>query len=332
MPAALDLTGRRFGRLVAVERRAGSRKVDAAWLCKCDCGNEKWVVTELLMSDKVRSCGCLHKEQLSQRRTINEKKGTRYGKLVVVASAGKGGDHGHRLLWLCQCDCGKQTIVEGNKLRNGNTSSCGCGIAEAISKAHAIDIKGQRFGRLLAVKPVFLGAKYSNGRAKRQWEFLCDCGKTTVSTVGMVKWGTTRSCGCLMREQSPLNFHNEGHRAYAEDPEYASRPSLLYFVEVAHTCDKIGIAFDLDKRSRGDYTETWWSKEMSRATCWAVEQVALHITREYAVTDIPKELCVGGVTEFRQGLQIDETIDLLEELCEEAMGMEWQRFYDSYLL
>lgn len=29
-------------------------------------------------------------------------------------------------MWLCQCDCGKQTIVIGSKLQSGNTRSCGC--------------------------------------------------------------------------------------------------------------------------------------------------------------------------------------------------------------
>lgn len=27
---------------------------------------------------------------------------------------------------LCRCDCGKETIVYGHKLKNGNTKSCGC--------------------------------------------------------------------------------------------------------------------------------------------------------------------------------------------------------------
>ena len=116
MPKALDLKYQRFGRLVAIERRKGSRKEAAAWLCKCDCGNEKWVVTELLIKGTTRSCGCLHKEQLSNRRSVREEAGTRYGKLIVIASAGKGGDHGSRLMWLCQCDCGKETVVTGKSL------------------------------------------------------------------------------------------------------------------------------------------------------------------------------------------------------------------------
>ena len=61
-----DLTGQRFGRLVAL------RKVDRyvspcgsscnIWLCKCDCGNEKKVKTSDLTSGNTRSCGCFQTE------------------------------------------------------------------------------------------------------------------------------------------------------------------------------------------------------------------------------------------------------------------------------
>jgi len=48
--------------------------------------------------------------------------GQRYGKLTVIASAGR---KGTAAAWLCACDCGKHTIVASNSLRNG-TQSCGC--------------------------------------------------------------------------------------------------------------------------------------------------------------------------------------------------------------
>lgn len=32
--------------------------------------------------------------------------------------------------WECLCDCGKTSIVNASALRNGNTSSCGCGMYE----------------------------------------------------------------------------------------------------------------------------------------------------------------------------------------------------------
>jgi hypothetical protein len=31
-------------------------------------------------------------------------------------------------MWNCQCDCGNKCVVAGRLLRNGQTSSCGCGV------------------------------------------------------------------------------------------------------------------------------------------------------------------------------------------------------------
>ena len=48
----------------------------------------------------------------------------RFGKLLVVAKSGT--DKRGCILWECLCDCGKTTIVNGAKLKNGHTRSCGC--------------------------------------------------------------------------------------------------------------------------------------------------------------------------------------------------------------
>lgn len=58
-----DLTGKRFGRLVALnlsDKKVGRKTF---WDCKCDCGNFKTVRTDILKSGKTLSCGCLKKEQ-----------------------------------------------------------------------------------------------------------------------------------------------------------------------------------------------------------------------------------------------------------------------------
>jgi hypothetical protein len=52
----LDLSGQRFGRLVAVSRE------DGRWLCRCDCGGTNRVVTGHLREGTIRSCGCLSSE------------------------------------------------------------------------------------------------------------------------------------------------------------------------------------------------------------------------------------------------------------------------------
>lgn len=68
-----DITGKRFGRLVAVERAEDAiipktgKKVPR-YKCVCDCGNVKIVRKVSLTSGYTRSCGCLHKEQLGAMR------------------------------------------------------------------------------------------------------------------------------------------------------------------------------------------------------------------------------------------------------------------------
>lgn len=58
----LDLSGKRFGRLVAVEEYGRDNRGRVVWLCRCDCGvSGKAVVSSLLIRGNVKSCGCLQK-------------------------------------------------------------------------------------------------------------------------------------------------------------------------------------------------------------------------------------------------------------------------------
>ena len=66
MANKIDLTGKRFGRLVVLEQAEyhidkKGRKI-RMWKCKCDCGNETIVRHGGLQSGKTTSCGCFHKE------------------------------------------------------------------------------------------------------------------------------------------------------------------------------------------------------------------------------------------------------------------------------
>jgi len=64
-----DITGKRFGRLVAVEFSGRTSKGCATWLCQCDCGNMAVVKLQHLSSGGTTSCGCYHKELLLARIT-----------------------------------------------------------------------------------------------------------------------------------------------------------------------------------------------------------------------------------------------------------------------
>jgi len=62
MPAALDLAGVRFGRLVALRRVGTYSNGEAVWLCSCACGAETSTPAYSLRTGHTRSCGCLKSE------------------------------------------------------------------------------------------------------------------------------------------------------------------------------------------------------------------------------------------------------------------------------
>ncbi len=96
--------------------------------------------------------------------------------------------------WLCRCDCGNEKVVRGSSLKGMKVKSCGC-LAIANGRLRALDIQGQKFGRLLAIRPT--GARTGGSVV---WECLCDCGATAFTSVAKLREGGTKSCGCLCRE------------------------------------------------------------------------------------------------------------------------------------
>lgn len=58
MSKPLDLIGRRFGRLVVLERVASDKHGKAVWRCKCDRGGETRSLSNNLIREKSTSCGC----------------------------------------------------------------------------------------------------------------------------------------------------------------------------------------------------------------------------------------------------------------------------------
>lgn len=69
---ALDLNGKRFGRLTIIKRVENrilpSGQKRSQWLCKCDCGNYATVLGYMLTSGNTQSCGCLHNEAFARAR------------------------------------------------------------------------------------------------------------------------------------------------------------------------------------------------------------------------------------------------------------------------
>lgn len=62
MSEAKNLTGRRFGRLLALKPTDERRGKCVVWECQCDCGNIAYVRSGDLLSGNNISCGCRKKE------------------------------------------------------------------------------------------------------------------------------------------------------------------------------------------------------------------------------------------------------------------------------
>jgi hypothetical protein len=71
MTAPIDLTGKKFGRLTAIKRVGLDKRKQVIWICKCECGSTTEVITNRLTGRNTRSCGCLHKEHVTNLKTTH---------------------------------------------------------------------------------------------------------------------------------------------------------------------------------------------------------------------------------------------------------------------
>lgn len=119
-----DISGQRFGRLVAEKFLFYDEKFRDHWLFQCDCGNEKEMAAANVKWGRVRSCGCLAKEHTKMLRT-QDITGVKFGRLTAVQPTDRR-DASGSIVWECHCDCGNVVFYSVNCLMNGRTQSCGC--------------------------------------------------------------------------------------------------------------------------------------------------------------------------------------------------------------
>jgi hypothetical protein len=64
-----------------------------------------------------------------------------------------------------------------------------------------LDLAGKSFGRLTAISRA-----PNDRRNKAVWFCSCSCGNTTAVNATDLRYGNTKSCGCLKRQRSRENF------------------------------------------------------------------------------------------------------------------------------
>lgn len=115
----IDLVGKRFGKLVVLEKIEKGKDGKFKWLCVCDCGNNCKVDGSSLRRGQTKSCGCIRKA--SYKNLI----GRKFGRIYITSPSEKKTSSGN-YIWNFICDCGNIGSASSTNLISGNVTSCGC--------------------------------------------------------------------------------------------------------------------------------------------------------------------------------------------------------------
>ena len=67
-----------------------------------------------------------------------------FGRWTVLE---KSQSHSRDAYWVCRCQCGKESSVQGKSLRRGDSKSCGCWVRELALARVGVKSPGWRGGR-----------------------------------------------------------------------------------------------------------------------------------------------------------------------------------------
>ena len=118
MNIRVDITDKRFGKLVAKYPSGKAKNGNTIWHCVCDCGGKTEVELQHLKSGGTKSCG-------KCSRVRYDLTGKCFGRLKVLHVAERKRNTGNTF-WICQCTCGNIVEADGYRLRRGGVRSCGC--------------------------------------------------------------------------------------------------------------------------------------------------------------------------------------------------------------
>lgn len=97
-------------------------KNQSSWLCRCECGKEKRVLSANLRNGGTKSCGCL------LIRKTTELIGKRIGHLDIIKICDNERTKNKDLMVYCRCECGRSKCIDSRGIRKGVIVTCGCKI------------------------------------------------------------------------------------------------------------------------------------------------------------------------------------------------------------
>ena len=125
--------------------------------------------------------------------------GQKFNKLFVLRELDKEERKSNkRILFLCQCDCGKERIVSGTSLKNGAIKSCGC--TRKAKKRLASSMIGETFNGNVVMRESDLSDP-RNVNGKRNWICICECGNEFITTTELITSNRITGCGCYKEKK-----------------------------------------------------------------------------------------------------------------------------------
>lgn len=160
-------------------------KGEMKYLCRCDCGTERYVLERSLRYGGSKSCGCLTRKMATEA-VEHKLEGQVFGNFTVMGKAAKKERNGGTW-WVCRCSCGNTLEVSGTLLVTGRKSHCGCG---SNPQYYYVDITDKPFAHLTA--------KYVAKRDKGvvYWHCVCECGNEVDIPYNELVYSHRKSCGC----------------------------------------------------------------------------------------------------------------------------------------
>lgn len=135
----IDCIGKKFGKLTVIKRATRKEleeknlKIDEAfWWVQCSCGRQPFIKSRTGLVRKTRdinnlACKVCADQKRGLRNTekhFEKIKDIKFGFLLILRDWGCDKDSNRRVL--CECDCGKRTILRMTSVTQGITRSCGC--------------------------------------------------------------------------------------------------------------------------------------------------------------------------------------------------------------
>jgi len=194
----LDLTGQAFGQLTVIRKGepyispSGYKK--PRWICQCECGRFVQVFATNLLNGRTNSCGYKrHKKHKHFVSASVDLTGCVFGHLTVIGETTPyvSPKRVTKVVWLCQCDCGRVIRVMTHNLLAGISRSCGHARLDYLKdKGPVTSLVGKHFGHLTVLKD-------DGTRTNKEvmWLCQCDCGNLAHVSGSNLVTGNTISCG-----------------------------------------------------------------------------------------------------------------------------------------